>query len=98
MGWLLTFLGNLIGPIFNLLSNRYIIIGVVFTSYVTLAGLLSLSLNSLLASNVFVSDSNLIYVGLFIPSNFTLCINLIVDAMLIKAGYDFAVNKLGFLK
>lgn len=98
MGWLLTFLGSLLGPIFTSVSQRFFISGIIVVSLITLTGFLTSGLNGFLARNVFSPDSNLIYAGIFLPSNFTTCLGLIIDAMLLRAGYDFAINKLNLLK
>lgn len=98
MGWLLTFLSTVLGPIITSVAQRYFIAGIIITSLILTTGLLATALNTILASNVFTENSSLVYVGVLIPSNFSLCIGLIVDALLLKTGYDFVVNKLTLLK
>lgn len=100
--WLITAIQGIILPIIEYFGKRAAIWATVVAAFVALTAVLATTLQSLLAtaSSSFVDDTMGLsyYIGLVLPSNFSLCVTLIINTVLAKMSYDYMTKVYGLSK
>lgn len=100
--WLITALQSIFLPLIEYFGKRALIYATVVTSFVALTGvfakIMQSSLASVLSANVSDSLGIGLYIGLILPSNFALCVSIIINITLAKMAYNYMITLYGLSK
>jgi hypothetical protein len=100
--WLITGIQAIVLPIIEYFGKRAVIYATVVTAFVALTALLATRMQSFIATALSgtVSDTYGIttYIGLILPSNFSLCVSVIINTILAKMSYDYMTKLYGLAK
>jgi hypothetical protein len=100
--WLVTALQGIVLPLIEYFGKRAAIWATVVTAFVALTAVLaSVMQNAIASASSSFSDDTMgvtYYVGLILPSNFSLCVTILINVTLAKMSYEYMTKVYGLSK
>lgn len=100
--WLVTALQGIVLPLIEYFGKRAAIWATVVTAFVALTAVLATAMQSAIASasSSFVDDTLGLsyYAGMILPSNFSLCVTILINVSLAKMSYEYMTKVYGLSK